>query len=193
MFGVVLVMMMGCQTSPVSMRAKAPDNLSSHKSHIDQSYALRIGDRIALDIFGEDGLSQTYMLDAQGNVSLQFIGTLNLQGLTLQQAERKITNSYENGYLRDVHLKVQIAAYAPIYVMGDVKSAGAVEYQPGMRILHALAAAGGPNYGANGKIGRISEKAHLSPETFSFKEAEIVSIDELTWPGDVIIVRDRLF
>ncbi len=51
----------------------------------EQPYTLGPGDKLRVVVFGQDGISNTYIVDAGGNVSLPLIGSVAARGITTQQ------------------------------------------------------------------------------------------------------------
>jgi polysaccharide export outer membrane protein len=82
---------------------------------------------------------------------------------------------------------VQVLAYRPIFVLGEVAKPGQYAYQPGMTMLTAVAVAGGftyrgvQDYAADVRSlnGEVTE-GNVTPESFLA-------------PGDVIKVYQRRF
>ena len=54
----------------------------------EQPYTLGPGDKLRVVVFGQDGISNTYIVDAGGNVSLPLIGSVAARGITTQQLSR---------------------------------------------------------------------------------------------------------
>jgi polysaccharide export outer membrane protein len=89
--------------------------------------------------------------------------------------------------MRDPSVAVQVLAYRPIFVLGEVSKPGQYPYQPGMTMLTAVAAAGGFTYRAvedyaadiRTQDGKVTE-GNVTPEAFLA-------------PGDVIKVYMRRF
>jgi len=110
-------------------------------------YRLGSGDTIRVITFGEDQLTGEFSVDDQGKISLPLLGTVQAAGLTPEQFGQKISSGLEGRHLlRDASVSVQVLAYRPIYVLGEVNKPGQYPFQPGMTMLTAVAVAGGFTY-----------------------------------------------
>ena len=56
-------------------RPAAPNGAYASASPYEQPYTLDAGDKLRIVVFGQDGISNTYIVDAGGNVNLPLIGT----------------------------------------------------------------------------------------------------------------------
>ena len=65
-------------TAPAVLCA-APDSYASASPYA-QPYTLDAGDKLRIVVFGQDGISNTYIVDAGGNVNLPLIGTVPARG-----------------------------------------------------------------------------------------------------------------
>jgi polysaccharide export outer membrane protein len=106
---------------------------------------LRPGDvvSIATQVVDEERVRNS-TVDALGNLHVESKHDVRVAGLTLQQAERRITEALRK---RDqfIHVELQYVQRAgqQISVIGAVKNPGRVQLQPAMRVADLLAAAGG--------------------------------------------------
>jgi polysaccharide export outer membrane protein len=123
-------------------QAVAPEPAES-MAPADAAPQLGPGDRVSIVIFGQPDLSGEHILDGQGNLSLPLGGKIGVTGLTAMQLERRITDVLADGYIRQPRVSVGVVELRPIFVMGDVRLAGAVAYRHGMNVLSAIALAGG--------------------------------------------------
>src|SRR5262245_18800018 len=64
-------------------------------------YTLDSGDRLRIVVFGQDALSNIYIVDAAGEVALPLIGTVGARGLTTAQLAASIKGRLANGYIRE--------------------------------------------------------------------------------------------
>jgi polysaccharide export outer membrane protein len=108
-----------------------------------EPYRLDSGDRLRLQVFGQDGLSNSYTVDAAGNVSLSLIGAVPARGLTTAELARTIAARLRAGYLREPHVSVEVEAYRPFFILGEVNAPGQYPYVANMTAESAVAIAGG--------------------------------------------------
>ena len=109
----------------------------------DQSYQLVAGDRVSLSI-GALGMIREVTLDVDGQMRLPETGTVQLGGLSLDAAEKRITTQVQSaGLFTEPGIALAMLEYAPIIVAGDVGRPGRFAFAPGMTVSSAVALAGG--------------------------------------------------
>jgi polysaccharide biosynthesis/export protein len=154
---------------------------------IDAPYQLASGDRLRIIVFGQDNLSNSYAVDGAGNVALPLVGSVHAQGLTTAQFARLVESRLRQGFLRDPSVSVEVEAYRPFFVLGEVTLAGQYPFVNGMTVQNAVAVAGGfTPRGAEDSVDltRVLDGRPLTasvPLTFAVR------------PGDTIQVRERFF
>ena len=109
----------------------------------DGPYTLDSGDKLRIVVFGQDAISNNYIVDAQGQVSLPLIGTVEARGLTTAQLGSAIAGRLKSGFVRDPSVAVEIETYRPFFVLGEVTFPGQYPYVPNMTVENAIAIAGG--------------------------------------------------
>jgi protein involved in polysaccharide export with SLBB domain len=150
-------------------------------------YTLASGDKIMVNVFGQDELTGEYEIDETGSVPFPLIGQLKAVGATPRELERRIATALKSGYLRDPKVSVAVLSYEPIYVMGRVKEVGEYPYKAGLNVISAIALAGGYTRRASTSYVYIRRKG-------SVEEKEIqASTAVRIYPGDVIRVPERYF
>jgi len=161
-------------------------------------YQLTTDDQIAIEVYGEDELRGAVRLNADGAVSLPLLGSVNLAGLTLNQAAARLTELYGKDYLVNPKVNVMLIGYAKrrFAVLGQVNRPGSYEMPEGspsgIDVLEAIAIAGGYT--------RIA-----APERISVKRRDqILRVDAKRLargggkgfriePGDAITVGESIF
>ncbi|MGE0563283.1 MAG: polysaccharide biosynthesis/export family protein [Pseudolabrys sp.] len=151
------------------------------------AYTLDAGDRLRVVVFGQDGLTNNYIVDAAGNVSLPLIGSVAARGLTPQQLSNAIANKLRHGYVREPHVSVEVEAYRPFFILGEVTNPGQYAYVPNMTAETAIAIAGGFSPRASKKSVELTR--NVSGQQFHGK----VPMNTPLRPGDTIKVPERWF
>ncbi|MGD9925162.1 MAG: polysaccharide biosynthesis/export family protein, partial [Pseudorhodoplanes sp.] len=90
----------------------------------DAPYQLDAGDRLRVQVFGQEGLTNSYIVDAAGNISLTLIGSVPVRGLTTAQVARVISDRLRAGYIRNPHVSVEVEVYRPFFILGEVNAPG---------------------------------------------------------------------
>jgi polysaccharide biosynthesis/export protein len=148
---------------------------------------LQPGDKIRVNVFGEDKLSGDYEIDQSGQISLPLAGTVEALGLTQAELEQALAKKFRSEYLRNPKVTVTIATLRPFYLMGEVEKPGEYAYRSGLNVLTALAIAGGPTYRANRHTVQIQRRGETSMRSYP------ISASVPVLPGDVIRVPERYF
>src|SRR5690606_14085294 len=135
----------------------------------------------------QEDLSNTYTVDAAGYIAMPLIGNVPARGLTTQELSAQIESRLRSGYLRDPDVSVEVETYRPIFVMGEVASAGQYPFVAGMTAQNAVATAGG--FTSRGEKATVDITRQINGEVISGR----VPITDPIRPGDTIYVRERLF
>jgi polysaccharide export outer membrane protein len=164
------------------------DGLTMQSMGTPPAYKLDAGDRIDVNVFGEENLSGEYEIDQSGIVSLPLAGRITVANLTTQDAERTIAKRLSEGFVSNPNVTVSVVRYRPFYVLGEVARPGGYPFYSGATVLSAVAVAGGYTYRAE-KFGirllrqggdATSQPQKITPGTY-------------IEPGDIIIVPERWF
>jgi polysaccharide export outer membrane protein len=152
-----------------------------------QRYTLDSGDKLRVVVFGQQGISGTYLVDAAGNIDLPLGGTIEARGLTTRQVARAITHRLSQGYVKNPNVTVSIEAYRPFFILGEVTTPGQYAYVPNMTVENAVAVAGGFSPRAYKKTVELTRNAGGKRATSD------VPLDHPMRPGDTVVVKERWF
>jgi polysaccharide biosynthesis/export protein len=150
-------------------------------------YRIGAGDRLNVRVAGESDITGEYIVDPAGSVSIPFVRSVPVAGLTPQQVEKIVGTRLQNGYLRNPQVSVQLTTLRPFYILGEVNAAGNYAYQPGLTVQNAVAVAGG--YGVRADKQDVLITRRNSTGTFTYK----VPVTTQVYPGDIVYVRERWF
>jgi polysaccharide export outer membrane protein len=152
---------------------------------LEPVYALDSGDRLRVSVFGQDGLTNSYAVDAAGNVNLALIGPVPARGYTTADLATAIADRLRNGYIREPHVTVEVEAYRPFFILGEVTAPGQYPYVANMTVETAVAIAGG--YGP-----RAKKSAFRLTRTQNGQQVRIsVPPNFPLKPGDTLTVAER--
>jgi polysaccharide export outer membrane protein len=90
----------------------------------DAAYKLDAGDRLRIVVYGQEGLTNTYAIDAGGSITMPLIGAVRARGLTPAGLAAEVTGKLRNGYIREPSVAVEIEAYRPFFILGEVAAPG---------------------------------------------------------------------
>ena len=154
---------------------------------LNAPYRLGAGDRIRVTVFEQESLTNTYSVDQSGYIAFPLVGSVPGRGSTVQQIEVTLADKLRQGFLRDPDVSVEIDRYRPIFVMGEVGSAGQYSYVPGLTVQKAIAVAGG--FSPRAEQGSVDVTRDINGKVMTGR----VRTSDPLLPGDTITVRERLF
>ena len=169
----------GCATHPYDFVAM--------RDSIDAPYRLASGDRLRVIVFGQDNLTNSFNVDGAGNVSMPLVGAVHLQGLTTREAAAALAARLSAGYLRDPKVSVEVEAFRPFFVLGEVNTSGQYPFVNGMTAQEAVAIAGGFSPRGDQSSVEITRMIDGKAATAS------VPLSFPIRPGDTVTVRERFF
>ena len=141
---------------------------------------------LRVTVFGQEDLSGEFEVNGSGRVQLPLIGELTVIDLTLRDVEKNIVSVLKPDYLKNPVVSVEIINYRPFYIIGEVANPGSYEYVGGMRVINAVAMAGGFTY-------RAKEEKVLITRAKGTGQQEAANQGTPVFPGDVIEVPERFF
>ena len=166
-------------TAPVETAYAAAPAAVTH----DAPYHLDAGDKLRVVVFGQEGLTNTYAIDAGGSITMPLIGAVAARGKTPAGLAADISAKLRNGYLRDPSVAVEVESYRPFFILGEVAAPGQYPYVPNMSVESAVAIAGG-----------FSPRAKRDAVTLTHNAGRaIVPLGTQLSPGDTVLVGERWF
>ena len=153
----------------------------------DRTYRLDAGDRLRVVVYGQEGLTNSYAIDAGGSITMPLIGSVPARGRTPAGLASEITGKLRNGYIRDPSVAVEIEAYRPFFILGEVAAPGQYPYVPNLSVESAVAIAGG-----------FSPRARRDVVTLTHTDGSglvrtVVPLGTPINPGDTVLVSERWF
>jgi polysaccharide export outer membrane protein len=150
-------------------------------------YTLDSGDRLRVVVYGQDGLTNSYVLDASGQIAMPLIGSVAARGLTTDQLSQRLADMLRQGFIREPHVAVEIEAYRPFFILGEVAQPGQYPYVANMTVETAVAIAGG--FGPRGSRKSVIITRNFDGQPFRFQAPITVAVR----PGDTIQIQERWF
>ena len=173
--------------APPAAAPQSSANAAYAAAPYQPAYTLDAGDKLRVMVFGQDGISNAYIVDAGGNVNLPLIGTVPARGATAQQLAQRIAERLKQGYVREPHVTVEVEIYRPFFILGEVTTPGQYPYVADMTVEKAIAIAGGFAPRASKRSVELTRDAAGQPV-----KADV----PLTFPmrpGDTVVVKERWF
>jgi polysaccharide biosynthesis/export protein len=152
------------------------------------AYHLGPGDQVRIITLGEDRVTGEFRVNDSGAVALPLLGTIRAAGLTTAELEQAVGTALLKAQLiREPSVSVEVIAYRPIFVLGEVNHPGQFPYQPGMTVVTAAAVAGGFTYRA------IEDRASIVRGIDGKAVEGRATRATYVQPGDVITFYERRF
>jgi polysaccharide biosynthesis/export protein len=184
--------MANSQRTYVAAAAPAPvqatyDAYAAAPVRHDAGYRLDAGDKLRVVVYGQEGLTNTYAIDAAGSITMPLIGQVPARGRSPAALAAEISAKLRNGYIREPSVAVEIESYRPFFILGEVQAPGQYPYVPNMTVESAVAIAGG-----------FSPRAKRDVVTLTHTDASgtaryVVPLGTSLSPGDTIYVGERWF
>jgi polysaccharide biosynthesis/export protein VpsN len=167
----------GAQPADRSLRANAIS-----------SYKLGAGDVISIKVFGEDDLSRDRVkISDAGTVPYPVLGELKIQGRTVGELEKLITDGLRGRYLVNPRVAVTVEEYRQFFVNGQVDKPGGYAYQPGLTVAKAISLAGGLKERAS------VNKMYLVREDDAKQGRIKADMNTDVRPGDILTIEESFF
>ncbi|NVE93340.1 polysaccharide export protein [Altererythrobacter sp. JGD-16] len=151
------------------------------------SYRIGAGDRLKVTVFGEDALSNEYVVTSVGDIAFPLLGAIPVEGKTVEESAKLLTDRLASGYLNDPRVSMEVLNYRPFYILGEVTSSGEFAYRANLTATQAIALAGGYSYRADKNKVFIRRAGETEERTYILKP------DQPVWilPGDTVRIGER--
>ena len=173
--------------APVVYAAPMPGPVVAERVRYDSAYHLDAGDKLRVVVYGQEGLTNSYAIDAGGSITMPLIGAVPARGRAPAGLAGEIAARLRNGYIREPSVAVEIESYRPFFILGEVAAPGQYPYVPNMTVESAVAIAGG-----------FSPRAKRDVVTVTHTDGggalrAVVPLGTPVSPGDTVFVGERWF
>jgi polysaccharide export outer membrane protein len=152
------------------------------------------GDLLSVSVYDNPEFTNSYRVDPAGDLTLPLCGKVNLRGLTMPEAAKRLEAALKDGQiLLRPQVNVDVVQYAGKYVtvMGEVVSPGRVALIAPTTLDEVIAEVGGmtPLAGARIRIRRGADEA-VPEEEVSYSRSQYTreAASILMRPGDSVVV-----
>lgn len=184
------LLLAGCADNPPAIYPTAPP--------IDDSKLdLGPGDKVELVVYsGTRQTKATYVLDASGEIAVQYIGNVAAGGKTPREIQDEVQTKLADGYLTDPIVSVTVVEInsRKLSVLGQVNRSGSIKFTPGMTITEAIAQSGGFSPMARKNMVKVTRQVNGKPEVYKIPVEMIAEGSRPNFPmmpGDAIFVPER--
>lgn len=145
-------------------------------------YTVGATDILEITVMRHPEVSGQFVINNEGNIQYEFVGDLNVDGLTKDEVKKLLTEKLSE-FIIDPEITVKIAGYNSkiIYVVGEVGRPGKI-YMEGdtMTVHEALVEAGLPLLSAKTNAGRV-----ITPSNTGNPIIRKVNVEKLLYQGDL--------
>ncbi len=155
---------------------------------------IEAGDLLSVNVYDAPELSSSYRVDAAGDLTIPLCGKVNVQGLNLPDAAKRLEVALKDGQiLNQPQVNIDVMQYAGQYVtvIGEVNSPGRVPLIAPTKLGEVLAEAGGvtPLAGTHIKIRYGADDAAPEEDVpYARSQGTQATAAILVRPGDSVIV-----
>jgi polysaccharide export outer membrane protein len=177
--------------------AQEMDAAATALPQVPDNYTIGKSDVLQIEVFGLDDLDIKSRVALDGTISLPLLGIVPVEGLTTEQAERKIATLLSDGELiHDPQVSIFVEEFVSrgISVQGAVKVPGVYQMMGTQTVLDMLGQAGGIiGDEAGTRIFVIRKGDDGSQETMTLDTERLVELGDTTQnvalrPGDIVMV-----
>ncbi len=183
--------MLGCASE---YQVIDPDSGYLSQLHQDSTYVIGCGDKLRIQVWGHEDLTEDVVVRPDGKISFPLIGDIQAQGLRIEDL-KQILNEKMSEYIQEPSLSVTVLELASmkVYILGEVNQPGEYELDTYTDVLQAVAKAGGFTIYAKKNDIQILRTKGNEKIKIKFNYKQVVQGRNLQQniplkPGDVIIV-----
>lgn len=159
----------------------------------ESAAALRTGDSLVVALQGvPDPSSNSVQVDDQGLITLPYIGTIKVAGVTTAALSQRIRDAY---LTKKIYMSVDVSVAVTeryVYVGGEVVRPGRIVWTPDLTVAKAIQAAGGFTlYAKEGRVSLVRDRNAYSIDVPLAQRSP--AEDPRLMPGDSIQVPKSAF
>src|SRR5258708_4497523 len=143
---------------------------------------LQSGDRVRVNVWGQDQITGEYLVERDGTIALPLVGRVPVTNRTPHEAEAAVADRLRDGFVIDPKVTMDVIQFRPIYVVGEVTHPGAYDYASNINVINAVAMAGG--FTTRAKKDSITVVRGAEPNRTKFTASDNTQL----LPGDVVTV-----
>lgn len=161
-------------------------SVSEANTSVSAGYAVAAGDNLKITVFDEPSLTGEFQIDSAGNLAMPLIEKVAVTGKTPNEVAALIgTELKSGGYVLDPKVSVEVLAYRPVYVLGEVTQPGEYPYSPDLTFFQAIAKAGGFTPRANKTMVVLQRAAWSTPRAIKLTDEPLIIA-----PGDTVMIEE---
>ena len=179
----LLVLLLPLLAVPATAAAQSP-----------KDYLVGPNDVLVITVFDQPQLSGKYLVQADGTVTFPLLGRLRAGGMSMQAVEDDLRGRLiSGGFLTKPEVAVTIDQYRSqqVFVMGEVRQPGSLQFTGSMDVIEALARAGAVTDRADTEavIVRARTSAPGTPAAPAAAPRDAAAIERAQTDGSADIIR----
>jgi polysaccharide export outer membrane protein len=194
----VAAMLAGAAGVGAAQESVAMEGSNLGASAVSSTYELSPYDVIDVSVYNEEDLHTRTRLGSDGTVLLPLIGTVNLGGKTVVEANAAIQKAYAQGFVKDPHVLLTVLEYrkSTFSILGQVAKPGIYEIPEGshVSVVDAILLAGGFTRLASQNGVKVKRMVKGKAVVFKVKAGAMADSSDVApfeiLPGDVIKVNE---
>jgi len=158
--------------------------LTAAAQAVPKDYLVGPNDVLLITVFDQPQLTGKYVVQADGTITFPFLGRLKAGGMSMQSVEDDVRERLKSGgFLRQPQVAVAVDQYRSqqVFVMGEVRQPGSLQFTGAMTVIEALARAGAPTEraGSEAVIVRGTAAAEVAADPTLIERMETASGSEV--------------
>jgi polysaccharide export outer membrane protein len=172
-FAPALVLALALVAAPLAALAQQPAAASAPTAPARAEYKIGFGDELSIFVFGEEREHEV-VVRPDGRITLPLVGDIEAEGMPPTLLAKSIAKKLEP-FQKEPVVTVAVRGIRSyrLFLLGRVGSQGMIESPTPLRLLQALAMAGGLNDFANKKI-LVMRETTEGPKRFGIDYDDII-------------------
>lgn len=180
-------------SAPAQVPAPATESPTPAADSSARSLRISAGDLLSVQVYEVDELRRDVRVNGGGEISLPLVGSIRVQGLTSEGAEKAVAEKLiAGGFVKNPQVSVLIREFATqgVSVMGEVNKPGIYPVLGPRRLFDLISAASGmtPKAGRMVRVIRRDEPNKPIEVSLSGDPARSTDSNVEIYPGDTIVV-----
>jgi polysaccharide export outer membrane protein len=151
------------------------------------------GDLVEVSLYGVADFKNESRISESGELSVPLVGSVNVRGLTIEEAQDKIGKALKDGgYFREPHVMILMRDFASqgISILGEVTKPGVYPAMSTRRLYDIISLAGGfgPKAGKTITITHRDRPDQPEKVILSGDQSKSMESNVAVYPGDTILV-----
>ncbi|HAN30052.1 MAG TPA: polysaccharide biosynthesis protein [Myxococcales bacterium] len=178
-----------CMSSCATTASNRYQELGRDVGDLVQGSTLGPGDILSIRVYEDKEMGGDYEIARDGGIDFPYAGRVTVEGLNAPQIAKLIRQKLANGFYRDPHVNVAVKSFnsKKVFVLGEVKKPGRLQYVDNMTVVEAITLAGGFETLAERNYVIVTRREQRIPVPVE-KIMQGLASNFLVRPGDLVYV-----